>query len=346
MKTQLEKYKGTKTRHTCPSCNSKNEFTRFVDDSGNYLADDVGICNRASKCGYRYTAKQFFADNPERKIGLKFGKGQKSGRVNYGFTAKKVSQRTESQQTFDFIPFEYLKKTLGNYEKNAFVQFLITLFPDRIEEIQDVLKAYLVGTYPDYHGCYTCFPQIDRRGNICKAKLIRFDAMTGKRLKGEFDTSSLVAKLKKLGKVKEDFNNKQTFFGEHLLTKYPDKPVAIVESEKTAIIASISFPKFIWLASGSKQWLKTERLQRFGNRQVILYPDADGYNAWQQIATDARRQGLNVEISSLIETRATDEQKAEGFDVADYLIQQQREINDYNEVVDAHNSKIEMEITQ
>jgi hypothetical protein len=335
----LEKYKGAKTRHTCPACNSKGEFTRFVDDAGNYIANDVGICNRASKCGYRYTAKQYFANNPEQKVGLKFGK--RKFKSNYALTNKNGSQATETtQKTFDFIPFEHLKATLGNYEQNAFVEFLLNLFPDDLENVQAVLKVYLVGTYPDYYGCYTCFPQIDRQMQVRKAKLIRFDQESGKRLKGDFDTSSLPAKLK----LKEDFNYKQIFFGEHLLTKYPDKPVAIVESEKSAIIASLCFPEFVWLGCNSKQWLKAERLQRFGNRQIMLYPDGDGFDQWQTIATNAQRQGLEVKISSLIETRATDEQKAEGYDLADYLINQQREINAYNQFVDTHNSQLKQEI--
>jgi hypothetical protein len=327
----LEKYRGAKSRHTCPSCKSKKEFTRFIDDeTGNYLPDNVGICNRASKCGYRYTAKQFFSDNPERKIGLKLGKGKKTGKANYGFASETVSQPQEKPQTFDFIPFEHLKATLGNYEKNAFVQFLLKLFPDCIEEIKAILTMYRVGTYDDY----TCFPSLDRQMQVCRAKLIRFNRATGKRLKGEFDTSSLPAKLK----LKENFQYKQVFFGEHLLTKYPDRPVAIVESEKSSIIASLCFPDFIWLGCNSKQWLKVERLQRFDNRQIVLYPDADGFKEWEAIATQARGQGLDVKVSKLIENKATDAQKVEGFDLADVLILQQQKRNRYNQYIDAHNS--------
>lgn len=35
---------------------------------------------------------------------------------------------------------------------------------------------------------------------------------------------------------------KQCLFGEHLLLQYPTKPVAIVESEKSALIASHFMP--------------------------------------------------------------------------------------------------------
>jgi len=168
-------------------------------------------------------------------------------------------------------------------------------------------------------------------------KLFRFNRENGKRLKGDFDTHSLVRKLK----LKEDFQYKQIFFGEHLLSKFPNKPIAIVEAEKTAIIAKLCFPEFIWLGSNSKTWLKAERLQRLGNRQTVLYPDADGFDQWKAVAADAQRQGLAVKVSSLIESHATAEQKANGYDLADYLISQQKEINQTNYFVDSYNAKLE-----
>jgi hypothetical protein len=326
---QLETYHGTKSRHTCPACNSKGVFVRYQDERGEYLSNDVGRCNRESKCGYHYKPKQYFADNP---TGAKFVKTRVS---NWTQNPNQNVTRALQNQTkgFDFIAPEHLKATLGNYERNAFVQFLFDLFPDCSEEIQAVLKMYLVGTYDDY----TCFPQIDRLNRVCKAKLIRFNRATGKRLKGEYDTSSLVRKLK----LKEDFQYKQIFFGEHLLRRDTLKPVAVVESEKTAIIASLCMPQFVWLATGSKQWLKGERLQKLDNRQIILYPDADGFNQWQAVATDAQRQGLNVKASSLIENFATGEQKQNQYDLADYLIEQQIKIHAENERADIYNHKLE-----
>ncbi len=126
------------------------------------------------------------------------------------------------------------------------------------------------------------------------------------------------------------------------MTRFPDKPIAVCEAEKTAIIASLCFPEFVWLGSNSKTWLKTERLTRLGTRQIILYPDADGFELWQEIATDAQRQGSTVKVSNLIENHATDEQKANGYDLADYLINQQTEINELNEFTDSYNAKLEM----
>jgi len=95
------------------------------------------------------------------------------------------------------------------------------------------------------------------------------------------------------------------------------------------------------LAAGSKQGLNVERLKRFGSHKILLYPDADGFTLWQKIAVDARKQGLTVEVSDLIETRATVEQKENGYDLADYLIEQQRQINQCNNFVDSYNAKLE-----
>ncbi len=327
----LETYRGTKSRHACPKCGCRGVFVRYQTENGEYLSNDVGRCNRESKCGYHKKPKEFFADNPN---GAKFQPAAKRKTNLYQYTNLDApigaSIKTKS---FDYIPLEQFKLTLSHYDRNAFVQFLFNLFPDCSEEIQDVLKMYFVGTYEDY----TSFPQIDRLNRVCKAKLIKFNPETGRRLKGEYDTSSLVRKLK----LKEDFNYKQIFFGEHLLPKHPNKPVAIVESEKSAIIGSLCMPQFVWLATGSKQWLKVERLQRLDNREIILYPDADGFDQWKAVATDAQRQGVNVKVSSLIENFATDQQKQNQYDLADYLINQQDEINEINELTDSYNSKLE-----
>jgi hypothetical protein len=335
---QLETYKGTRTRHTCPACNSKNQFTRFVDDAGNYLADDVGICNRVSKCGYRYTAKQYYADNPQAKNG-QFKKGKRKSVSNYH-----IANLQLETPSFDFIAPEHLHATLSHYDRNPFVQFLFDLFPDCIDEIQAVLQRYYIGTYKDG---LTVFWQIDGRGRIHTGKIMRYDTRTGKRqIVRAWIEDGKTRQLKvdwMHGKIKKDFSLMQIFFGEHLLCSLKNtKPVAIVEAEKTAIVASLCFPEKLWLATGSKQWLKTERLQRLGTRQIVLYPDADGFDQWQQIATAAQRQGLTVKVSSLIENHATIEQKANGYDLADYLINQQREINELNEVYDAYNSKVDL----
>jgi hypothetical protein len=58
------------------------------------------------------------------------------------------------------------------------------------------------------------------------------------------------------------------------------KPIALVESEKSAIIASIAFPEFIWMATGGLLNLKFDLLKPLAHRRVILCPDAGCYDLW------------------------------------------------------------------
>ena len=62
---QLERYRGRGSRYVCPKCRHKHSFTRYIDTYNNiYINDDVGKCNRLDKCGYHYTPRQYFEDNP------------------------------------------------------------------------------------------------------------------------------------------------------------------------------------------------------------------------------------------------------------------------------------------
>ena len=65
----LERYRGLSTRYTCPQCGRKHTFTRYIDTENNnqYISDNVGKCNRLDKCGYHYTPKQYFTDNPHKR---------------------------------------------------------------------------------------------------------------------------------------------------------------------------------------------------------------------------------------------------------------------------------------
>jgi hypothetical protein len=332
---EFELERGSK-KFACPNCGTPKKFKRYIRRiTGEYMPLEFGRCDRENTCRYHvYPSKEYFSDNSGRKIGLKFGKGKRKGTPNYGFAAKSVLQKTQTPQTaFDVIPFEHLKATLGNYENNAFVQFLLNLFPDCVKEIQDAVKQYFIGTT---RLGKTVFWQVDQKKRIRTGKIIAYDATSGKRRK-DVKPNWIHSELKKLKRLEKNFNLMQCCFGQHLLLENSDKFIALVEAEKSSIIGSLCFPEWIWLAIGSKQNLTIERLQRLGTRPIILFPDADAYPAWQQIAIQARRQGLNVKVSDWIETRASDKQKSEGFDLADYLILQQKGRNEYNEYIDAHN---------
>lgn len=321
MKYELEKYRGSRTRYTCPSCGKKNEFARYIDENGDYLDESVGRCNRESSCNYHLTPKEY--------LGV-WGKDAAPKK-----NAPKPAQRNETNY-FDTIDNSFIVRSLENTTANRLLNYLLSFIDKGL--VQEAVKTYLVGTTKTGS---TVFWQIDREGRARTGKIISYIQETGKRDKS-INPSWIHYELKKANLLPSSFNQRTCFFGEHLLKKEKRKPIAIVEAEKTAVVASIFLDKFLWIACGGKSYLKAEKLRRFEKRKIILYPDADGFELWTREATEANKMGLNVEVSRIIEDTASDNERQNGFDLADYLIRGEIKAQKWNEYVDNYNSKVEM----
>jgi hypothetical protein len=116
---------------------------------------------------------------------------------------------------------------------------------------------------------------------------------------------------------KNKFELRQCLFGEHLLIDIA-KPVAVVESEKTAVIASVYLPQFIWLACGSLSNLTEIKCCILKGRTVALFPDLNGFDKWKSKAKELSHLALFT-VSDLLERKATEAEKKQGLDLADYL---------------------------
>jgi hypothetical protein len=301
----LQPYKGKDTRHTCPSCKAKLSFTQYLDGNTHKPIDHtVGRCNRESKCGYHYTPKQFLMDNPS------FVETRHTSTNNL---AQLFSKQLTSQ--IGLIPIYYLENSIS-YESN-FVTFLKNHFSE--EQINTVLEKYLLGAAKNKE---VIFWQIDIAGKVRTGKIMQYNPVTGKRLKHQSGAIDWVHnKLKKSGKLPEDFNLQQCFFGEHLLNIYPEKKVAIVESEKSAIIASCIMPELVWLAAGNLNGLSLEKCQVLKDRNVAFLPDLGVYEKWGLKVIKIQKQcNCKITVSTLLEYEATDTDRSNGLDIADYII--------------------------
>ena len=125
------------------------------------------------------------------------------------------------------------------------------------------------------------------------------------------------------------FSLQHCLFGLHLINQ-ADKGVAIVESEKTAIICSQQFPDFIWLSCGGLQMFKPQLLKPLVNHKVIIFPDTDekgeAFRSWTTVAQQATKQytfRYPLRVSPLLEFHATEEQKRRKIDIADYIFERQ-----------------------
>lgn len=61
----LEKYH-TGCKKLCPQCGCKACFTRYVDSKREIkFPDYVGRCDHEQSCGYHFTPRGYFQENPE-----------------------------------------------------------------------------------------------------------------------------------------------------------------------------------------------------------------------------------------------------------------------------------------
>lgn len=328
----LEKYSGSGSRHACPKCGRARSFTRYIDtESGKHLDNNVGRCDRETSCGYHFSPREYFAAHQKKNLVDPWRRQATTTRGRSSQHTGGSPQRPDNQtakKDQNFIDRVHLINSISAYERNNFVQFLLELFRFDTDAVQKAISEYLIGTGPKGEAI---FWQIDSQHNVRTGKLIAYDQITGKRRK-ERKPSWVHSDLKKTDQLPSEFRLTQCFFGEHLLTKYPELPIAIVEAEKTAVIASIckrAFSDIVWLACGGLSNLSLRSLTELGKkRRIILYPDAGCYGKWDSIAKSARSAGLGVQVSQLIEANAAVAEMESGYDLADYLIREQQKRND------------------
>jgi len=301
-KFTLEPYRGLDSRYTCPECGRHKAFVRYIDsETKKGIAPEVGRCNREIKCGYYLTPSQYFGEH------LEFLNTQ--GPKSYN-KPRPVPEKITIP--FSSIPGGYLTQSLNNYESNEFVLYLSKLFG--IELTNLLVTQYLIGT-SDYWNGASIFWQVDINKRIRAGKIMLYDSIAGKRVKEPYNHINWVHSVMKM----ENFTLVQSFFGEHLLNISPDKPVAIVESEKTAVIASVYIPQYIWIAVGSLSNLSMEKCQVLRGRCITLFPDLNGYGKWKLKAVELSKIAW-VNVSNLLELKASIEEKEKGLDLADYLV--------------------------
>ena len=305
----LQPYKGMATRHTCPNCKVKKSFTLYLDGNTDQpIHPTVGICNRAIKCGYHYPPRQYFKDHKYNKP------------ISAPLQAHTVRLKT-SQCKIDFIPLSYVKQSVS-FNSN-FVRFLCKHFSR--DKIEKAMRNYALGATKNQS---VIFWQIDINGKVRTGKIMQYNPDTGKRIKNKTGAINWVHNILKKRNSKKrnsefaNFNLCQCYFGEHLIRIYPDKPIAIVEAEKTAVIGSIIFDNYNWLAAGNLNGLNVEKSRVLQNKNVVLYPDAGCFDKWTKKSIQIKSQIFcNIKTSSLTEKHATKDQTKAGYDIADYIIE-------------------------
>ena len=139
--------------------------------------------------------------------------------------------------------------------------------------------------------------------------------------------STVSSRLIIRGELSRSWKATPSLYGLHLLV--PGATVAVVESEKTAILCSELLPQtgespIVWTATGGLSNLQSERLSPLQGHKVILFPDTDPtgdtYRQWSRKAEEiAQELGQPIYVSPLLEQLATEEQKQRKIDIADLI---------------------------
>lgn len=206
-----------------------------------------------------------------------------------------------------------MQRSLQRPEENSLVRYLRNrVFPADL--VCCLVERYRIGTALKPWKGSPIFWQIDQSGRVRTGKIIPYNPETGKRIK-EYRPSCCWAHtlLKESGDVK-NFNLQQCLYGEHLI--HNSETIAVAESEKTAIIASVYYPQYTWVATGGKAGLNAEKLQPLKGKRIILFPDKGCFNDWKKKGQQIER-ALNVplDVSRLVETLPI----PDGGDLADWL---------------------------
>ncbi len=188
------------------------------------------------------------------------------------------------------IELEEVARREEKAEQSALFNFLCRLFPSN--EVARVFHLYRVGATTEFKtaapALASAFPYLNASGDCVDIHLMPYD-QDGHRWKSGYSQNWLMAKRKQ-----SDRRAPWCLFGEHLLRLNPSAPVGVVESEKTALIAALAAPGYVWTATASLQNLNPRRCAGIRNRDIYIFPDADGLEQWRAKAEALRKEGFNV----------------------------------------------------
>ncbi len=264
----------------CPNCGKKT-FKPYVDAETGQIVDATiyGRCERINSCKY-----------------LKYPGNDAS--MNDWVAPVYVPKPIKP----DFIPKELVEASFSHFKENTFFMWLVKLFG--ISKAYELQEMYNIGTAKN-NG--TIFFQQDSEGKFRTGKVMYYQN-NGKRNKNR--NSWYVHRA-----VKSDFELVQVFFGEHLVKKYPDKPVALVESEKTAILMSVFEPEYTWIASGGANMLNSYRLLRLPRLDLVC-PDEGEFENWK----DKTKSFFNREMDGRVEKAFREGKVSKGADILDLIL--------------------------
>ena len=351
------KKKGVRYLGLCP----------FHDDRhiGSFVVYPKGNCYKCFQCGAKGGVVDFLINHEKlsypdaiRWLGKKYS--IETDMTDFNYTPPPPRPAPPPLKTL-VLPMSMVERTQN--AANADTDILIRWIMDMInwdyvqrKRISEVLNDYHVGHGKNGH---TIFWQIDEENNVRTGKMMKYksDGHRDKQASWNFDW--IHATLSRhWDEEKHEMTNEPpypfpdiynpdkqdpclTFFGMHLLNKYPNATVNIVESEKTAVLMAIAYGNHatqVWMACGGLEMLSRERMKPIidQGRKVVLYPDRDGIAKWKAKAKQIGYDQIHVDTDPVLKWwRECDGDKADIADVVVRILNERKPMTNIDEVKEA-----------
>ena len=100
--------------------------------------------------------------------------------------------------------------------------------------------------------------------------------------------------------------------------------ICVVESVRSCVVLSERFPKYLWMATGYLANLNERLFLPLKGHHVVCFPatdpTGDTYLLWLSVAKEARKYGIDISVSRLLEDRASPTQKEQCIDLVAFLL--------------------------
>ncbi len=240
---------------------------------------------------------------------------------------RKASPKPFTPKTSNNIDSNYVTSKLST--DNAFCRSLVTCGILSEEQMKRAAQRYRLGTSKDGG---VIFWQIDQQQRVRDGKIMYYHDDCHR--DHQHDPNWVCSLLSKAGRLPKDYRSVKCLFGLHLITLLSaeeDAIIAIVESEKTAVICSELMPSInpqpiIWLATGGLTCLNIYLLAPLTGYRVMIFPDTDlegkAFKLWSDKAAEASQTLRHpFPVSNILELHASQDQKARKIDIADFIIE-------------------------
>jgi hypothetical protein len=323
----LQPYVGPKSRTTCPACAKPRCFTRYLDTTtGELLPDEYGRCDREANCGYHRNPYHRDAGGLSYAVATERGERLPTGpRLVCGTAAPRPAAVVS-------IPAEVLTASLAHYERNALARLLRAHFGLGVAD--ELLSRFRLGTSAHWSGACV-FWLIDEVGQVRGGQVVLYDesghTVKQPRRHTTWAHTALARACQSRGHAPPAWLAEYEAHGQkspclfglpQLTTASASQPVALVESAKTAMLATPYLPRFVWLATMGLSYLTPDRLSPLKGRRIVLFPDAGAFSQWQAKADELRQLSFDITVSKKLENLATEAERAAGLDLADVLLRE------------------------